>query len=89
MTSWHAALPRHPLLERQARADTAGDVDITSRSSLMAVRGTDLLAVVQNEIRIASLAQAKRMWDDGDHDVSGLAYKVRGETYLDAGVAGP
>lgn len=78
--SWLEGFAAHPVF---ADAGSIG-ADTTRRASLLAVRGTDLIAVVENEVRITSLAQAKRTLSGGDE--SALAYKVLANEHLDFGI---
>lgn len=64
MRSWHEALPTHPVLERRGAAPVP-EADTARRTSLLATRGTDLIVVVQNELRMTPLAQTKRAMDQG------------------------
>lgn len=62
MRSWLEALPSHPVLARQPAAPVP-EADTTRRTSLLAMRGTDMIVVVENELRITPLAQTKRVAD--------------------------
>ncbi|PKI85212.1 hypothetical protein MVES1_001181 [Malassezia vespertilionis] len=75
--TWFDALPAHPIFGQDA-SDGAGQ---DARAQLLAMRGTDLIAVVQNEVRITSLAQAKRALSDERGEA--LAYKVLTDPLLD------
>ncbi|CBQ67735.1 conserved hypothetical protein [Sporisorium reilianum SRZ2] len=57
---WLHQLSSHPIFisNRPAHAPSASSID-GSHTRLMTVRGTDLIAVVDNQVRIASLVDAK------------------------------
>ncbi|WFD19416.1 hypothetical protein MCAP1_001646 [Malassezia caprae] len=78
MRSWHEALPTHPVLER--RGAPVPEADTARRTALLATRGTDMIVVVQNELRITPLAQTKRAMDQG---VEAPGYKVLHSDVLD------
>lgn len=80
--SWLHALAEHPVF----RDEGAFAADTARRSDKLAVRGTDLIAVVQNEIRLTNLAQAKRQLSDTGADA--LAYKVLTHELLDFPITG-
>lgn len=82
MRSWHEALPTHPVLERRATAPVP-EADTSRRTALLAVRGMDLIVVVQNELRMTPLAQTKRAMDQGTETPG---YKVLDSDVLDFAV---
>jgi len=69
--SWLEALAAHPVLERRDGARV--HVDTARRMGLLAARGTDTLAVIDGELRMTSLAAAKRALTGGS---DALTYKV-------------
>lgn len=79
MRSWHEALPTHPVLERRGAAPVP-EADTARRTSLLATRGTDMIVVVQNELRITPLAHTKRAMNQGS-EMPG--YKVLHSDVLD------
>ena len=70
---WQEALSTHPIVTERRPPNERGGADITRRTSLLATRGTDLLAVVDNELRMTSVAYAKRHVEQGE---GALSYKV-------------
>ena len=70
---WQEALSTHPIVTERRPPNERGGADITRRTSLLATRGTDLLAVVDNELRMTSVAYAKRHVEQGE---GVLSYKV-------------
>lgn len=76
--SWLPRLAAHPVF----RGDGASEAHGAHKHQLLAVRGTELIVVVHNEVRLTSLAQAKRTLsraaDDAgaDADAAALTYKV-------------
>lgn len=98
MRSWQEALSDHPILaERQDTRASEREkngtapvctADTTRRTSLLAMRGTDWLLVVQNELRMTSMAHAKRAIEEdatkSDRDRTALlSYKVLTSELLD------
>lgn len=77
-SAWLESFATHPVFQ----GSCAAGLDTSRRTSLLATRGTDLLAVVDNEIRITSLAQAKRDAADG---AEADGYKVRRATHAGVG----
>lgn len=58
MASWQDALATHTVVADVSGAPCAADT--SHRTALLATRGTDLIAVVQNELRITSMSHLKR-----------------------------
>ncbi|WFD41797.1 hypothetical protein MPSI1_000433 [Malassezia psittaci] len=70
---WPQALAEHTVF----RMDGESHAGIGEKHQLLAVRGMELIVVVQNEIRFTSLAQAKRALSSGDdYEANALLYKV-------------
>ncbi|WFC97712.1 hypothetical protein MYAM1_000431 [Malassezia yamatoensis] len=70
---WPRALADHTVF----RTERENHVEVGEKHQLLAVRGMELIVVVQNEIRFTSLAQAKRALSSGDnHEANALLYKV-------------
>ena len=69
---WQEALSTHPIVTERRPPNERGGADITRRTSLLATRGTDLLAVVDNELRMTRVANAKR---HVEQRAGALAYK--------------
>ena len=67
---WQEALSTHPIVTERRPPNERGGADITRRTSLLATRGTDLLAVVDNELRKTSVAYAKRQVEQGERALS-------------------
>lgn len=81
--SWLEALAAHPVF----RDEGACAADPTRRNQLLAVRGTELIVVVQNEVRLTSLAHAKRALSGADA-APPLPFKVLASDTLDFPITG-
>lgn len=77
---WQEALSTHPIVTERRAPNERGSADITRRTSLLAIRGTDLLAVVDNELRMTSVAYAKR---HVEQEEGALSFKVLANEVLD------
>lgn len=77
---WQEALSTHPIVTERRAPNERESADITRRTSLLETRGTDLLAVVDNELRMTSVAYAKRHYEQEE---GALSFKVLTSEALD------
>ncbi|KOS15115.1 nuclear pore complex protein [Malassezia pachydermatis] len=80
MRTWREALQRHALWEHRSDV-TASEADTAQRTSLLAMRGADMLAVVQNQVRMTNVAQAKRQFEEESEIAP--SYKILSSSLLD------